>query len=297
MVKELMARSILHYHERTFSTNWDANIYRGCEHKCRYCFAQYSHRYLNTEDFFEDIFVKINASEILTKELGKKKWKKFPVNVSGISDCYQPAEAKYRIMPKVIRSFIANRNPLVIVTKSILILRDIELIKELNNVAEVTVIISVSTLDEEKRRSIEPKAAPTIERMKMLKEFKDIGCKTVVLLMPIIPYITDDEKDLDEIFRVTKEFGLGSIIAWPLHLHGKTKSVFYSFLREHFPELISNYDLLYRNGTVSDEYSADLQRTVSDLRKKYRLYSVYEQTRPKSDKWTQQSLMGFERSQ
>lgn len=294
MIKELIAKSMLHYHERTFSTNWDANIYRGCEHNCKYCFAQYSHRYLDTVDFFEDIFVKINASEILAKELSKKNWRKFPVNVCGISDCYQPSEAKYRIMPKVIRSFIMNRNPLVIVTKSTLILRDIELIKELNNVAEVTVIISVSTLDEAKRRLIEPKAAPTIERMKMLKEFRDIGCKTAVLFMPIIPYITDDEKNLEEIFRVTKEYDLGSIIAWPLHLHGKTKGVFYSFLKEHFPELLPKYEALYKNGDVSNEYSVKLQKIIRDLREKYKLYSVYNPSQPKSVKWTQLSLMNYE---
>ena len=192
--KELNAKSMLHYHERTFSTNWDANIYRGCEHNCRYCFAQYSHRYLEAKEFFKDIFVKSNAPEILTKELGKKKWGKFPVNVCGISDCYQPAEKKYKIMPRIIKAFIINKNPLVVVTKSTLLLRDIELIKELNTVTEVSIIISVSTLDEKKRTLIEPNTAPTLARLKMLKKFREIGCKTAVLFMPIIPYISDDEK-------------------------------------------------------------------------------------------------------
>ena len=111
-------------------------------------------------------------------------------------------------MPKVIKSFIARRNPLVIGTKSTLILRDIELIKELNNIAEVSVIISVSTLDEDKRKLIEPNTAPTIERLKMLKQFEEIGCKTSVLFMPIIPFISDDQENLDGIFRITKEYSL-----------------------------------------------------------------------------------------
>ena len=170
-IKELRAKSILHYHEQTFSTNWDANIYRGCEHNCRYCFAQYSHRYMAKKQFFDDIYVKSNAPELLKKELGKKTWKKLPVNVCGISDCYQPAEAHYKIMPKVIKSFIRHKNPLVIVTKSTLILRDINILKELNQVAEVSIIGSVSTLDEEKRKLIEPNAAPTIERLKMLEKY------------------------------------------------------------------------------------------------------------------------------
>jgi len=103
-VKEIKAKSMLHYHERTFATNWDANIYRGCEHNCKYCFAQYSHRYLESKEFFKDIFVMINAAEILAYELGKRKWNKSAVNVCGISDCYQPQEAKYKIMPNTVHS-------------------------------------------------------------------------------------------------------------------------------------------------------------------------------------------------
>jgi len=205
-LKELRVKTILHYHEQTFSTNWDANIYRGCEHNCQYCFAQYSHRYLETDNFFQDIFVKSNAPDLLNKELSKKQWKRPPVNVCGISDCYQPAEANYKIMPRVIKSFIRNKNPLVIVTKSTLILRDIELIKELTKMAEVSIIGSVSTLDEEKRILIEPNTAPTSARLKMLKKFREIGCKTMVLFMPIIPHISDDPQNMDEIFRLTKEY-------------------------------------------------------------------------------------------
>ncbi|MCK5135271.1 MAG: radical SAM protein [Bacteroidales bacterium] len=280
MFKETTAKTILYYHEQQFATNWDANIYRGCGHNCKYCFAQYSHKYLETTDFFNDIFVKSNAPELLYKELGKKEWDKSPVNVCGISDCYQPAEAEYEIMPKVIKSFIAKRNPLVIGTKSILILRDIDLIKELNNIAEVSIIISVSTLDEAKRKLIEPDASPTIERLKMLKRFKEIGCKTSVLFMPIIPYISDDQENLDEVFRITKEFNLGSINAWSLHLRGNTKKVFYDFLETNFANLLPEYRKLYKKGNVSKEYSINLQKRVKALRDKYQLHSVYKSTRP-----------------
>jgi len=291
-VKEIKAKSMLHYHERTFATNWDANIYRGCEHNCKYCFAQYSHRYLESKEFFKDIFVKINAAEILAYELGKRKWNKSAVNVCGISDCYQPQEAKYKIMPKVIKSFIINKNPLVITTKSTLILRDMELLKELKEVAEVSIMISVSTLDEEKRKLIEPNSSPTIARMKMLKEFSGFGFKTAVLFMPIIPYISDDKKNIDEIFQITKEYNLGPINAWPLHLRGNTKNVFYSFLYEKFPELLPKYKILYQNGSVSKNYWLKLMEIISDRRKKYQLYSVYKPSKPKVGEWDQLSLFG-----
>ncbi|OYT16051.1 MAG: radical SAM protein [Bacteroidetes bacterium 4572_77] len=257
MLKETTAKTILHYHKQQFATNWDANIYRGCAHNCIYCFAQYSHKYLEDTDFFNNIMVKSNAPELLYKELAKPKWDKSPVNVCGISDCYQPEEEKYKIMPRVIRSFIAKKNPLVICTKSTLILRDMELIKELNDRAEVSVMISVSTLDEDKRKFIEPNAAPTLERLKMLKQFQEIGCKTSVLFMPIIPYISDDKENMDAIFNIAKTYNLGSINAWPLHLRGNTKKVFYAFLKQHFPDLLLAYHKLYKNGNVSKEYSVE----------------------------------------
>ncbi|MCK5148816.1 radical SAM protein [bacterium] len=290
MLKELTAKSMLHYHEQTFATNWDANIYRGCEHNCRYCFAQYSHRYLDTANFFKDIFVKSNAPEILTRELNRRLWKKYPVNVCGVSDCYQPQEAGYKIMPDVIRSFITTKNPLVITTKSTLILRDIALLKELNELVDVSIVISVSTLDEEKRLLIEPNAAPTLERMKMLRQFTEIGCKTAVLFMPIIPCISDDQKNLNEIFKITKEYNLGPINAWPLHLRGKTRSVFFAFLKDHFPELLSDYRILYENGSVSDEYRNMLHKKIRDLREKYQLYSIYKPTAPKDCRPAQLAL-------
>ncbi len=290
MLKKITAKTILHYHEQQFATNWDANIYRGCGHNCRYCFAQYSHKYLENKDFFNNIIVKTNSPELLYKELGKAKWDKSPVNVCGISDCYQPEEANYKIMPKVIESFIARKNPLVVGTKSTLILRDIELIKELNKVAEVSVIISVSTLDEDKRKLIEPDTAPTIERLKMLKIFNEIGCKTSVLLMPIIPYITDDVENLDEIFRITKEYNLGSINAWPLHLRGNTKKVFYDFLQENFEYLLPKYYSLYEKGNVSNKYNLKLQETIYELRKKYQLFSSYKPTKAIKNKEIQLSL-------
>jgi len=279
MIKETTAKTILHYHEQQFATNWDANIYRGCEHNCRYCFAQYSHKYLEDKDFFNNIIVKSNSPELLYKEFGKTKWDKSPVNVCGISDCYQPAEKEFNIMPKVIKSFIARRNPLVIGTKSTLILRDIELIKQLNELAEVSVIISVSTLNEDKRKLVEPNTAPTIERLKMLKTFNEIGCKTSVLFMPIIPFISDDNENLDEIFRITKEYNLGSINAWPLHLRGNTKKVFYNFLQEHFAYLLPEYKKLYVNGNVSKEYSVNLQQKIAELRNKHQLHSSYKPTK------------------
>lgn len=290
-VQEMHAKTILYYHDQTFSTNWDANIYRGCEHNCRYCFAQYSHRYLVKKQFFNDIYVKANAPALLAKELGKKTWNKHPVNVCGISDCYQPAEARYKIMPKVIKSFIRHQNPLVIVTKSTLPLRDIALLQQLNEVAEVSIIGSVSTLDEDKRKLIEPNTAPTRTRLTMLKKFAQEGFQTAVLFMPILPYLSDDTQNMEEIFRLTKEYQLGSINGWPLHLRGENKGVFFTFLQKSFPALLPKYEKLYKTGMVSPLYQVELQKKLSELNDKFQLYSTYSPTRPKKSRTgTQRTL-------
>ena len=206
MIKEIIAKSALHYHERAFATNWDVNIYRGCAHRCEYCFAQYSHKYMDTDDFFGDIFIKTNIAEQLDRELStKRKWHKEPINLCGVTDCYQPLEKKYEIMPDILNVFLKHRNPIVITTKSTLILRDIKLIEKLCGVTEVNVGTSVTTVDEDVRKHVEPGASPAVDRLNMLSDLKAAGCATTVLLMPIIPHITDGENNLDQIFELAKE--------------------------------------------------------------------------------------------
>jgi len=287
MAKELKAKSALHYHAKAFANNWDLNIYRGCGHHCRYCFAQYSHKYLNSNDFFEEIFVKTNIAEPLEKELSKKKWRKDKITVCGVSDCYQPLEKHYKLMPKILRLFKKYRNPMTISTKSTLALRDIDLIKDLAKVADVEIVTSVSTLDESIRKKIEPAAPPAKERIKMLKEFKKVGCKIFVLLMPIIPHLTDGDDNLEEIFKLMKKCGVEEVIAGTLHLRGNTKKEFFKFIKEEIPELEEKLRKLYVGAYASKEYRKNLGLKIKKLRIKYNLHKSYE---PKTKKIVQLTL-------
>lgn len=276
MLREISAKSVLHYHATKFATHWDANIYRGCEHSCVYCFAQYSHKYLDA-DFFGDIFVKANAPEVLAKEFRRRTWQKDIVNIAGVSDAYQTVEAERKIMPEVLKNFIAARNPLAMATKSTLPLRDIELFAKLAKCSDVYIAVSVSTLNEDFRKKIEPNAAPTLERLAMLREFKKIGCHTGILFMPIIPYISDDAQNMDEIFRIGKDLGVDSMNTWQLHLRGNVKKQFFTFITEHFPDLLTRFQELYRGGSeVSSAYKEDLNRKLQDLRDKYALHTSYK---------------------
>lgn len=293
MVKEIIAKTALHYHKQEFASNYDLNIYRGCGHHCRYCFAQYSHKYLESGDFFGEIFVKTNITEPLEKELSKKKWAKHKIAVCGISDCYQPLEKEYKLMHPILKLFKKYKNPIVIITKSTLVLRDKALIADLAKVTDVEIVASVSILDESIRKKTEPCSSPTKDRIEMLKEFKEIGCNTCVLLMPIIPFLTDKTENLDEIFKLVKENKVDNILTSPLHLRGNTKKEFFKFIAEEYPNLLVKFQRLYSGAYVSKEYRERLKLSINKLRIKYNLFYKPKVQKKKQEEEKQLTLTSY----
>jgi len=269
LLKEITVKSALHFHESEMPCHWDVNVYRGCGHGCKYCFAQYSHDYLDSGDFFNEIFVKKNVAEVLEKELSKKSWKKPRINLAGVTDSYQPAEAHYQKMPGILKVLARHRNPVILTTKSSLILRDIELIRELASVTSVCIGSSITMMDEELRKLIEPGASPALERFRVLKQCKDVGCHVNILLTPVLPYITDSMENLEEIYRIGTSIGVNGISPWPLNLKGSTRRRFFNFLGEHFPGLLPGYYQLYKSWHVDSTYAEELREKVRYLRHKY----------------------------
>lgn len=273
---EIKTKSALLYHKQTYATNYDVNIYRGCSHACQYCFAQYSHKYLNNDNFFGKIFIKTNISERLNYELTKKKHFKQTLNICGVSDCYQHAEKEYKLTRKVLQLLKQRRHPLILSTKSDLILRDFDLIAQLSKMTRVGIAISITTLDENKSKALEPGASSPLKRLEVIKEFTKINCKTTILLMPIIPYITDDSENLESVFSFVAENKIDFINAWPLHLRGNTKNHFYQFLQKQFPDQHNQYINLYKNkSNPSGEYVKKIKETIANLREKYHLENSF----------------------
>lgn len=274
MYKEIIAKNALHHHGRTFATNWDLNIYRGCSHRCKYCFAQYSHKFLNNGDepgFFDDIFVKTNIAEVLDKELSKKSWNGDPIQICGVTDCYQPIEKKYGLMRKVLEVMIKHKQSVSILTKSPLILRDYDLLNELSKVAYVDLATTITTLNEDIKRKIEPGTFSSMERLEAMKELSKIDSEISVLFMPIIPYLTDNTKDIELVFKVAKEHEINNIISGSLHLRGNLKKNFYNFLKQDFPETYQKISKLYNGAYASKEYREKLNDFLRKMRIKYRL--------------------------
>ncbi|PLX35315.1 MAG: radical SAM protein [Clostridiales bacterium] len=276
--KEINCSVALNRLKRRIPYGWDLNIYRGCEHGCKYCYAVYTHDYLAGESFSEDIYVKTNIADRLEKQLASPAWKREVINIGGVTDSYQPAEEKYRLMPEILRLLIKYKTPAIISTKSDLILRDFDLIDELSRLTYINVASSITTMDEKKRRLMEPGGAPSARRFEMLKEFRKTNASVGLHLMPIIPYLTDSRENIDMLFKRASEVGVHYVLPGTLYLRGKTRKIFFDFIKLEFPEIYDDLKELYRTGGAGKEYKNELYKMVNGLRDKYSLSSSYMET-------------------
>ncbi|MEA2077718.1 MAG: radical SAM protein [Candidatus Marinimicrobia bacterium] len=251
--------------------HWDLNIYRGCVHQCRYCYAQYSHNYLNSGDFFGTIYVKENIVEVLEKQLSSRIWKHEMVNLGGVTDSYQAIEKVKAFMPDILRLLIKYRTPISISTKSTLLLRDRDLFIKLAEVAGAHVAISVTTFDEKLRKKIEPSSFSTIDRFNILHAFKDTKVMSGVLMMPILPYLTDSEENLRALFKATQDAKADYVIPGLLNLYQPTKGYFLNFMKTTFPELYPAYVNYYSGKTDKKAYRETVYGRISKLKKEYPL--------------------------
>lgn len=254
---------------------WDLNIYRGCEHGCKYCFALYSHNYMNSNQFFEEVYVKINIVEKLEEELRKSSWKKEVINIGGVTDSYQRAEQKYKLMPEILKLMIKYKNPCIISTKSDLILRDFDLIDELSNITYVNVAATITAVDENIRRKIEPNGVSSKIRFRMLKEFSKTNASIGVHAMPIIPYITDTRENIEGLYQGARDCNATYLLAQILNLRGITKWNFLNFLKSEYRDIYPKIEELYKYGRVDSAYSTDLYNMIAEIRAKYGVSNNY----------------------
>jgi DNA repair photolyase len=209
------------------------------------------------------------VAERLDRELSRRKWRHARINLSGVTDAYQPAEAEMKLMPEIWKVLIRHRNPVVITTKSALILRDLDLIAALARVTSVYVGASITILDETLRKSLEPGAAPAMERFRVMKECREAGCTAQVMLTPVLPMINDTLENLEGIYIGAKENGVTGLSAWPLNLRGSTKQKFFNFLDAEFPHLLPHYRRLYAGPGADPGYERKITHLKEELRRKY----------------------------
>ena len=288
--REITAQSAINKLKRKIPYGWDLNIYRGCQHNCRYCYALYSHPYLDAHDFGGEIFVKTNIVELLERELAAKSWKGEVINIGGVTDSYQPAESKYRMMPQILKLLIKYKTPAIISTKSTLVLRDFDLIDQLSRLTYINIAASITTLDEKVRSNLEPGSDPAQQRFAMLKEFRKTNASIGLHLMPIVPYLTDSRDNLEQICAEARKCGVDYVLPGVLYLRGQTRTSFFTFLQQTYPELVEAYRSLYKTGGAGQTYKHGLYEMLNPLRKSYGLSNSY--MKPMKEKLRQQETRG-----
>ncbi len=268
---EITCKTACHKIDGFLPYEWDLNIYRGCGHHCKYCFALYSHKYMNSPDFFDEIFVKTNIAESLEKQLRSRTWKREVINLGGVTDSYQPAEEKYKLMPEILKVLIKYKTPVTISTKSKLILRDYDLIDELSKVTSVNIACTITTVNETVRELIEPNTATAIEKFNVLKEFSKTNASIGLHSMPVIPHLTDSFYNISALFAKAQECGVNYIITDLLNLRGQTRIVFFEFIKAKLPHLYNKISSLYKTSFVDKNYRENFKQMASKIRIQYPL--------------------------
>ena len=248
---EVRARSILNRvpEASQMPFRWTINPYRGCTHACIYCFARPTHEYLGFDagrDFEREIVVKVNAPELLRAELHRPSWSYEHVALGTNTDPYQWVEGRYELMPGIWEALRDARNPCSVLTKSPLLLRDLELMRQLADATDFSAALSIPTLDQRAWRASEPRSPNPRARLDALAELTRAGIRTGVLVAPLMPGINDAPEQVAEVVRLATEAGAAYVSGIALHLRRGVREVFMAWLAEHRPELVPRYQELYR---------------------------------------------------
>ncbi len=285
MIKEITVKSILNRHKKRddwFLDDYSVNPFTGCTFGCKYCYIR------GSKYGIDEIAVKINAPEILERQLKRRalKGQYGFIALSSSTEPYQKFEEKLGITRKILEIILKYRFPVHVLTKSTLVLRDIDLLKEINRKAILPedlrgrlnhgaiINISISTIDDGLSRILEPGAPSPVERFKLVKKLKESGLFTGVSFIPVFPFISDTKEHLDKMIKLAKEHGADFVFVGALTLFGKgpkdSKTLYYKFLENRYPELVRKYKSLYRIFPMPNrEYQKNLDHTAREICEKY----------------------------
>ncbi len=253
---------------------WTINPYRGCEFGCVYCYARYTHEFLEQREpmaFERRIFVKKRAAEALARNLSHVELGMEQIALGTATDPYQPAERKYGLTRAMLEIFarLGGIN-LSITTKSPLILRDIELLRTINQRSKLSVNFSLITLSRRLQRVLEPRASRPALRLRAIRELSDAGIRCNVLVMPVVPGITDNPAALEGVIRQARRARAAAVWWRSLYLMPAAARRFLPFVREHFPGHLGRFEEYYgRKAYAPRDYDAKIAEVFDGLRRKY----------------------------
>jgi DNA repair photolyase len=269
-VRSLLNRCIS---RREMPFAWTINPYRGCEFACKYCYARYTHEFMEMRDgieFEQKIYAKQHAAELLRQELRRVKPGE-EIAIGTATDPYQPIERKLEITRAILQEFARHAGfDLGIVTKSALIVRDIDALKEISQQNQFAVNFTVTTTDVELARLLEPRAPRPDLRLEALHRLREAGIKAGVICAPVLPGITDSPKQLEAVVRAAAAVGATHVYANPLFLKPCSAAVFMPFLKENFPKLVADYEQRFNGRAfLPAAYRKRISELFARLREKY----------------------------
>jgi len=255
---------------------WTINPYRGCEFGCKYCYARYTHEFMEMwdgRDFERKIYAKEEAPELLRTELRQAKDKGLPIALGTATDPYQPAEKQFEITRKMLEVFVEFEGlEFSITTKSVLILRDLDLLVRVSARHRFSVHMTVTTTDERLARLLEPKAPPPARRLEAVKELSEARVRVGVNAMPILPGLNDSDKGLDVLAQAACHAGARFLYGNILFLTPSAMKQFMPFLQEEFPRLAKHYRKVYAHSAyLNGEYRDRMTKLLAELRTRYGL--------------------------
>jgi len=280
--RSLLNRVVSH---RNLPFTWAINPYRGCEFACKYCYARYTHEFMEMtdEDFEHKIFVKQHAADLLRQELKKVK-RGEPIAIGTATDPYQPAERRYEVTRAILEEFVRHRGfEIGIVTKSNLVVRDTELLREIGCHNRLFVSVTITTVNVELARILEPRAPRPDLRLEAVHQLNLAGVAAGINCAPVLPGITDAPKDLDALVGAAAAAGAKSIFAMPLFLKPCSAAVFLPFLEKEFPHLVQSYRERYaERAFLPPAYGKRLSELMSRLRARHGIRNEYERYQRRS---------------
>jgi DNA repair photolyase len=254
---------------------WSLNPYMGCVHRCAFCYVRaFEHRADRPADdrYGQSIRVKVNVAEVLRAEVTRPGWAREDVAIGAATDPYQPAEGRYRLTRRCLEVLASVRNPFSLITRGPLIVRDIDVLQAAARRADVTINVSVPTLDDRVWRATEPGTAPPRQRLRAVARLVAAGLKAGVGMAPILPGISDRPEQLEAVVRAARDAGATHLWANVLYLRPGTREHFLAQLARYWPEELARYERLYRRGAyMARSDSRPTLDLVTELRKRHEI--------------------------
>lgn len=266
---------------------WTLNPYRGCVHACAYCFARRYQSQLELgagDDFSSVILVKHNVVDVLAREVDKPSWGRGLIALGTATDPYQPAEGQYQLTRGCLEVLARARASVGLVTKGPMVVRDADLLAGMSARGDVTVYMSVPTVDEAASARLEPGAAPPLQRLRAVERLLEAGVRAGVLMSPLVPGFSTQPARIEATVRALAERGIPLLGGNVLYLEGGTRTYFLEFLEREAPQLLPKYGRLYAGTYAASPYAAQVRGLLTLMRERYAVGRREAQTTRQSDR-------------